>query len=409
MHFPPRDPFLLYVACEISLSVLQEGRFRPYRYTLAKKPSLKYYIRVVGIRNALFRTNAPLADARSKMVGDRSMTETAAKEASLIERVLGGDREAFNQLVLRYNESLVGYLSTFNSTRSDADDVAQKVWLWIWTHRARYDPAKGKTFYDWVRGIARNVRRRPKLNRPIEQPGIPDNVDTEGTPVAHGAPKQTPVTILIEEERLHQLHLAYSELFRLLFRCGGYPHEQLGYALAKLIYGRQSNRTIEGDAVAADTEYGMVELEQLAKLFCEEYQAAMGLRTSAWPVFPGEDLRPLQIRLTYTVQEMRPRQTGALSTIQGTVVAYTHLRDYYARGNRKTHPISDWCSRVEGQLRRIVGASKMRQNKCTDGNAPVQCPRAVKARVCNRCKLRNLRPCSTERRQAPCRRTSTGV
>ena len=322
------------------------------------------------------------------------MTETTAEEDGWVDRAAKGDRDAFNRLVERYNEAIVGYLRTF--TANDADDLAQKVWLQAWAHLAKYDRTRSP-FYSWVRGIARHLGQRWRRKRVIEVSGMFDDPDVEDGLATLASTEQTPQDLLAEEEKLRQRHLAYCRLFYVLFRCGGYPHEQLGFGLAKLIYGQKSNRAIEGAAAAADANYGAEELGRIAEFFCEEYQAALCRWSPAWPACLSEDLRPLRIRLQYTVGELKPQRASTGASLQEMIVGHTHLKDYYGGGRRKTHPISDWCGRVESQLRRVVGAPKAELEQWAERIAQMPYPVIVKPAVCNRCKLRHFEPCFTER------------
>ena len=71
-----------------------------------------------------------------------------------VDRVKGGDAEAF-RIVVRETAALVrGYVGFFLSDKAAVDDVSQAVYLEIFKQIARYEP--GTDFPAWVKAIARN-------------------------------------------------------------------------------------------------------------------------------------------------------------------------------------------------------------------------------------------------------------
>jgi RNA polymerase sigma-70 factor (ECF subfamily) len=56
-------------------------------------------------------------------------------DRALLARVSGGDRVAFNELVLAYLETLLDYAYYLVGTREAAEDIAQEVFCWLWDNR----------------------------------------------------------------------------------------------------------------------------------------------------------------------------------------------------------------------------------------------------------------------------------
>jgi RNA polymerase sigma-70 factor (ECF subfamily) len=76
-------------------------------------------------------------------------------DVRLMLRVRGDDAEAFEELVLRYQNRLVSLLAHLTGRRDMAEDLAQDVFLRIYRARKRYIP--GSKFSTWLFTIAHNV------------------------------------------------------------------------------------------------------------------------------------------------------------------------------------------------------------------------------------------------------------
>jgi RNA polymerase sigma-70 factor, ECF subfamily len=59
-------------------------------------------------------------------------------DADLMERVRGGDREAFADLVDRHKDAVVNYLTRLTGDRDRAEDLAQETFLRLWRSSASY-------------------------------------------------------------------------------------------------------------------------------------------------------------------------------------------------------------------------------------------------------------------------------
>jgi len=76
-------------------------------------------------------------------------------EDGLVEEAQRGGREAFAELVRRHERRVYGLVYRMSGDRSDADDLAQEVFLAAW--RAIGSFRRGSSFYTWLYRIAVNV------------------------------------------------------------------------------------------------------------------------------------------------------------------------------------------------------------------------------------------------------------
>jgi RNA polymerase sigma-70 factor, ECF subfamily len=100
-------------------------------------------------------------------------------DPALVLRCREGDRDAFEQLVIRYQKPVFNVALRMLRNRQDALDVAQTTFLKAFEHLADYDPAF--RFYSWLYRIAINeslnalALRKPRgeleANTADERPG----------------------------------------------------------------------------------------------------------------------------------------------------------------------------------------------------------------------------------------------
>lgn len=87
------------------------------------------------------------------MDADRDLVEAAAR----------GDRQAFDDLVGRYQAQVVNLARAMTASDTDVDDMAQEVFVRVWRSLAKF---RGEsTFRTWIYGIALNVIRTHRGRR----------------------------------------------------------------------------------------------------------------------------------------------------------------------------------------------------------------------------------------------------
>ncbi|HEY8962236.1 MAG TPA: sigma-70 family RNA polymerase sigma factor [Luteolibacter sp.] len=98
------------------------------------------------------------------------MTDAEAKpeaddpsiDAALMARAGNGDQKAFRQLVERHRNAVVGTVAKMLNDATEAEDIAQQVFVRLWKHAKRYRPeAKFTTYlFTVTRNLVFNESRR---------------------------------------------------------------------------------------------------------------------------------------------------------------------------------------------------------------------------------------------------------
>ena len=93
------------------------------------------------------------------------MPEHSDPDAALMLRVKRGDRGAFAELVEKYKQPLLNFISRTVRDETEAQDLAQNVFLQMYKSRQRYE--RTAKFSTWLFTIARNlclneIRRRTR-------------------------------------------------------------------------------------------------------------------------------------------------------------------------------------------------------------------------------------------------------
>ncbi len=95
----------------------------------------------------------------------------------LMLRARDGDADAYAELVRAYSRRVVGYFYRQLGDRSEAEDLAQEVFLRVYRARSRYEPKArfGTWFFHITQNVARNAvryrRRHPVVRLAPSQPG----------------------------------------------------------------------------------------------------------------------------------------------------------------------------------------------------------------------------------------------
>lgn len=74
----------------------------------------------------------------------------------LIARFQQKDVKAFDELYVRYSESIYGVIYTILKDKELSEEVLQDSFVKMWNNADRYSPAKGR-FFTWLLNIARNT------------------------------------------------------------------------------------------------------------------------------------------------------------------------------------------------------------------------------------------------------------
>src|SRR3569832_2422540 len=89
----------------------------------------------------------------------------------LVRQILGGNREAFRLLVLRYQRPLFRFLGLLGFAQDAAEDLAQQTFLRVYRALGSFDPRQAK-FSTWLFTIAKRLaaNERQRAHHRREQP-----------------------------------------------------------------------------------------------------------------------------------------------------------------------------------------------------------------------------------------------
>lgn len=131
---------------------------------------------------------------------------------ALMHRVKVGDEDAFRELIERHQRSVIGVAARMLSDDTEAEDMAQQVFIRVWKSAARWEPTA--KFTTWLYTILRNLvfnesRRRSKrptrsLDAVIEEGDRPQQFEDTGA--------KPPDAALLDAELQEAVDRAISEL-----------------------------------------------------------------------------------------------------------------------------------------------------------------------------------------------------
>ncbi len=157
-------------------------------------------------------------------------------DITLMLEVRRGDEQAFEVLVERHQLRVVGTVAKMLGGESDAEDIAQQVFVRVWQSASRYNPTA--KFTTWLLTITRNLvfnemrrRRRARLI-PLESDD-PDHPSTERAD--HSTPSASEQTLHAElQEAISQAIASLPEAQRMavvLRRYEEMPYEDIAKVL----------------------------------------------------------------------------------------------------------------------------------------------------------------------------------
>jgi RNA polymerase sigma-70 factor (ECF subfamily) len=84
-------------------------------------------------------------------------------DRDLVKAAAAGDRDAFDELVRRYQRPIVNLARAMTASDADVDDIAQEVFVRVWRSLAKF--RGDSAFRTWLYGIALNVIRTHRGRR----------------------------------------------------------------------------------------------------------------------------------------------------------------------------------------------------------------------------------------------------
>ena len=135
------------------------------------------------------------------------MNDDAPRDAQLVEAALAGDRDAFGNLVTRYQDRLFNSLLRMVGSHEDAADAVQDAFVQAYTKLDSYRGAA--QFYTWLYRIAMNVAlSRQRRRRPMASiDHAKETVGEEPLDAAEG-----PEDVVLSQERVKHVQSALAGL-----------------------------------------------------------------------------------------------------------------------------------------------------------------------------------------------------
>ncbi|MCU0750005.1 MAG: sigma-70 family RNA polymerase sigma factor [Akkermansiaceae bacterium] len=117
---------------------------------------------------------------------------------ALMSRIGDGDHEAFRELVERHQHAVIGTVAKMLGSPSDAEDIAQQVFLRIWRNAKRYRPeAKFTTYlFTITRNLVFNETRRRSRKKEVSS----DEREENSNQLVEDSPDRQPDSELLQSE-----------------------------------------------------------------------------------------------------------------------------------------------------------------------------------------------------------------
>ena len=102
-------------------------------------------------------------------------------DGELLQRVVAGDRAAFETLYTRYARSVLGLALRRLGDRGTAEDAVQETFTSVWRSAGSYRPERGPGA-PWLYAVARNAISDRGRRRPEAVSEVPDTPDRDPLP-----------------------------------------------------------------------------------------------------------------------------------------------------------------------------------------------------------------------------------
>lgn len=138
------------------------------------------------------------------------LSDECAMDFALMERVGAGDHVAFRQLVERHQNAVIGTVAKMLGNASEAEDIAQQVFLRIWKNAKRYRPdAKFTTYlFTITRNLVFNETRRKSRKKEVSSDERAENSNL----TVEASPDRQPDAELLQAELQRKVDQAIASL-----------------------------------------------------------------------------------------------------------------------------------------------------------------------------------------------------
>ncbi|MCX6867796.1 MAG: sigma-70 family RNA polymerase sigma factor [Verrucomicrobia bacterium] len=139
-----------------------------------------------------------------------AQADESSLDFTLMARIAAGDHEAFRQLVERHQNAVIGTVAKMLGNPSDAEDIAQQVFLRIWRNAKRYHPdAKFTTYiFTITRHLVFNETRRRSRKKEVSS----DAYEDHSKYLLEDSPDRQPDAEMLQAELLQAVDAAIASL-----------------------------------------------------------------------------------------------------------------------------------------------------------------------------------------------------
>jgi RNA polymerase sigma-70 factor (ECF subfamily) len=137
--------------------------------------------------------------------------DAAAQDLVWMARIKEGDTEALRDLIEAHQHRIIGTVAKMLGDDSDAEDIAQQVFIRVWKSAARYEPTA--KFTTWLFKITRNLvfnELRRRKRHPAQSLDAPRDDDRPLQMPDTGV--KSPDTSLLDDEMQAAIQRAIDEL-----------------------------------------------------------------------------------------------------------------------------------------------------------------------------------------------------
>lgn len=145
-----------------------------------------------------------------------ALAALVTEDSVLVQRCIGGDVAAWEQVVRDYSRRVYNLAYRFTSSHEGAEDLTQDVFIRVYRALGQYDPSQGN-LSNWLMRLARNLIIDDYRRRQRTPTDGGDSLDDHEYHL-HGS-SDGPERALQREERRQQVHRAIQKLTPELREC----------------------------------------------------------------------------------------------------------------------------------------------------------------------------------------------
>jgi len=129
---------------------------------------------------------------------------------ALMVQIAEGDHTAFRRLVERHQDAVVGTVTKMLGNHSEAEDIAQQVFLRVWKYAKRYRPDAKFTTYLFT--ITRNLVFNESRSRSRRKEVSADEREEAFNQTITASPNTQPDAAVLQAELQHKVDQAIAQL-----------------------------------------------------------------------------------------------------------------------------------------------------------------------------------------------------